>query len=418
MFSRVTASITKAKVTVTKASAQIISHNIYLNGTIEARDHFLQYVPAGLSISSIRVSPGENIEKGDVLFIIDVRKLQEEIETLEAEITSISKKDELTISRAEENYQNTKATAEEQIAMAYRDYADAEQAYNEYVNNHIIIDSEENAGNEDSEYSDMHVTELEELKKVAWDTYETILREQTILVESAEDALQQTKEDIALEQSTKKAEDRIKKLEFYAYNGGQFLSEYSGIVSNIFVQPGVATTEGTAVLISDSTDGVRLSAVLPEEYRAEITANSTITLTGIGLTGEQMSYTVSDIDITNDSDSKYIEEKGYKLSAMIPGDIYMVGSNISVNIKNKSEEYNTCIPLAALRQSGNYQYFIYIVQEQETVLGKEMIAKEMMVTVLDKNEKYVAVEEMISENVIVSSNKDISDGSKVMIVEK
>ena len=58
------------------------------------------------------------------------------------------------------------------------------------------------------------------------------------------------------------------------------------------------------------------------------------------------------------------------------------------------------------------------MQEQETVLGKEMIAKEMMVTVLDKNEKYVAVEEMISENVIVSSNKDISDGSKVMIVEK
>ena len=46
------------------------------------------------------------------------------------------------------------------------------------------------------------------------------------------------------------------------------------------------------------------------------------------------------------------------------------------------------------------------------------MAREIPVTVLDKNEQYVAVEEVISGEVIVSSDKDIVEGSRVKLDEE
>lgn len=107
----------------------------------------------------------------------------------------------------------------------------------------------------------------------------------------------------------------------------------------------------------------------------------------------------------------------YSLSSDIPGDLFPVGSSVSVTIDNQSEQYNICVPLQSLRQNGNYQYFIYVATEQDTVFGKEMVAKEMPVTILDKNERYAAIQEAVSEDVIVSASKDIIDGSRVKIIE-
>ena len=51
-------------------------------------------------------------------------------------------------------------------------------------------------------------------------------------------------------------------------------------------------------------------------------------------------------------------------------------------------------------------------------MGTELTAKEAPVTVMDMNEQYVAVDEMISGDVIVSSDKDITDGSRVRLEEE
>mgnify|MGYP000402875875 CR=1 FL=1 len=64
------------------------------------------------------------------------------------------------------------------------------------------------------------------------------------------------------------------------------------------------------------------------------------------------------------------------------------------------------------------QYFIYVMEKEDAVMGTELTAKEVPVTVLDMNEKYVAVDEMISGDVIVSSDKDITDGSRVRLEEE
>ena len=114
IFSRGAASVTKAKVTVTKAAGQTISHEIRLDGLIEAKDNFLQYVPSGLMVKSVRVSPGQQVKSGDVLFTVDTQRLGEKIGDIKEQIADAEEKNDLTVSRAEKAYQDAVSDAQEE----------------------------------------------------------------------------------------------------------------------------------------------------------------------------------------------------------------------------------------------------------------------------------------------------------------
>lgn len=426
IFSRAAASAIKAKVTVTKASRQTITHEVQLIGTVEAKDHFLQYVPSGLMVKSIKTSPGQSVESGDVLFTVDTQKLEEKIGELEAELANAKRKDDTLLSRAEKSYRNVEANAQEEKELAYRDYRIAAAAYNEYMDTHPsgtsgLLDTAtpEDAALDGSLYQESVAMELKSAMDAAHSAYEMAVREQDKLVEAAADSFQQTEEDISLGEGTKKLEENLEGLRPYLQNGGQYLAEHAGVVGKIFVESGNETAAGAAVLIADSSGGVCLSASFSEEDREGITVTSTITLRGENVAGSEESYVGTDVAIAKGNYSEFGVPEDYSLTVDIPGDLYPVGSSVSVTVSNQSEEYGTCVPLRCLRQNGNQQYFIYVVEEEDTVLGKELVAKEMVVAVLDKNEKYAAIEGGLSfeQQVIVSASKDIIDGSRVKITE-
>lgn len=54
IFSRAASSAVKAHVSVVKASRQKMSHEIQLDGSVEAKNYFLQYVPAGLMVTGVQ----------------------------------------------------------------------------------------------------------------------------------------------------------------------------------------------------------------------------------------------------------------------------------------------------------------------------------------------------------------------------
>ena len=81
-------------------------------------------------------------------------------------------------------------------------------------------------------------------------------------------------------------------------------------------------------------------------------------------------------------------------------------------------EFLTKVSKNSPSSTGGSQYFIYVMEKEDAVMGTELTAKEVPVTVLDMNEQYVAVDEMISGDVIVSSDKDITDGSRVRLEEE
>lgn len=427
IFSRGAASVTKAKVTVTNAARQTISDEFLLNGTVEAKDNFLQYVPSGLVVKSVKVSPGQHVESGDVLFTVDTQKLEEKIKKIEEQVSDLEKKEALTVSRAEKAYNDTVSDAQEERELAYQEYEAAVNAYNEYIETHPVFEQtmpedsegqmEEDVIPDDSYYNESTAMELKNVMETAKNAYENMVREQDKIVQDSAESLQQIKEDLALNQETAPLEESLKELKLFLENEGQYRAEYQGVVDTIFVNPGAETTEGVAVLIADSAGEMRLVASIAEEYWDSITQSSTITLKGENLNGEEESFAVDHANVSKGTAAESGNTGGYTLSVDIPGNLYPVGGSVTVTVDNSSEEYDNCIPLQCLRQNGNYQYFIYVVEEKDTVLGKELVAKEMIVNVLDKNEKYAALETTISGDVILSTNKDITDGSKVVIIE-
>ena len=245
-----------------------------------------------------------------------------------------------------------------------------------------------------------------------------MVREQEKQVRAASDAVQQTKEDLNLSNDTDTLREQLDALRTYVENGGVYQAECSGVIGQINVAAGSETVDGIAVMLADAAETVRFTADLSEEYQDEITENSVITLRGQNVVGEEETYEVSSAVVSENTGAETDGFGRYLLTADLPGDLYPVGTKLTVTVDNQSNTYDSCLPLSSLHQKGNNQYFIYVMEKQDTVFGMELVAREVPVTVLDKNEQYVAVEEVISGEVIVSSDKDIADGSRVKIEEE
>lgn len=430
IFSRAASSAVKAYVSVVKASRQKISHEIQLDGSVEAKKYFLQYVPAGLMVTGVQASAGQQVEAGDVIFTVDVQKVQEKIKELESELDRADQKDRLSISRAEASYQDVKTNAEEEKALAYEAYTKAVSEYQNYINTHKksadtkTTDPDGNTGDAqtseqmDSVYDASVAAELGNAIEAQKSAYEAVVREQEKQVRAALDTVQQTKEDLNLSDDTDTLEEQLNALRTYVENGGIYQAERSGVIGQINVAAGSETVDGIAVMLADAAETVRFTADLSEEYRDEITENSVSTLRGQNVAGEEETYEVSSAVISENTGSETDGLGGYSLTADLPGDLYPVGTNLTVTVDNQSNTYDICLPLSSLHQKGNNQYFIYVMEEQDSVFGTELVAREVPVTVLDKNEQYVAVEEVISGEVIVSSDKDIAEGSRVKLEEE
>ena len=423
IFSRAAASVMKAKVSVTKAQSLTISHELHLEGRIEAKDNYLQYVPSGLAVRSVPVTPGRMVEAGDVLFTVDTKKLQDRISGLESELSNLKKKDELTLSRAEKSFYDAKEAAGEEKSLAYDAYTRAWNDYQDYLNTHekrepaATQDLEDLSVNEEDVYDETAASELKANAEAAEASYEAVVRAQDKVIAAAEESWKQTKEDLELTQDDDVLETQLEELCVFLQNDGACKAEYPGVIGSVFVEAGMETNEGVAVLIADASKGVRFVASLSAEDRESFSENSVVTLTGTNPDGVEESVVVEDAAVSKENapDPSGLEE--YVLSAELPGDLYAVGSTVSVTVDHQSAAYAYCIPLQALRQDGNYQYFVYVVDEEDTVLGKELVARRLSVNVLDKDEGHAAVAESVASDVIVSSNKVITDGSRVKIIE-
>ena len=375
-------------------------------------------------MTGVQVSPGQQVEAGDVIFTVDMQKLQESIASIETELNRVDEKERLSVSRAEAAYQDVKANAEEEKARAYQTYEKAVAEYQNYINTHkktagVSAEStEERTMNEKaaSVYDETVAKELENAVESEKSAYAAVVREQEKQISAAADAVQRTKEDLNLSQDTDTLEEQLKNLRACAENGGVYRAEYTGVVGQLNVTAGTETAEGIAVMLADAAETVRFVAELPEEYVDEISGDSVITLHGKNMSGIQEDYELSSATVSGNDGSETDASGGCRLTADIPGDLYPVGTKITVD--NRSDTFDCCLPLSSLHQKGSSQYFIYVMEKEDAVMGTELTAKEVPVTVLDMNEQYVAVDEMISGDVIVSSDKDITDGSRVRLEEE
>ena len=94
-----------------------------------------------------------------------------------------------------------------------------------------------------------------------------------------------------------------------------------------------------------------------------------------------------------------------------------IGGAQDWKIRKKSGQYYTCVPLEALRQGGGDTYYVFVSREVSTILGTELEAQRVDVTLLAHDDQRAAVDgELTSEDrLITTSSKEIADKDRVVL---
>lgn len=430
IVSRIANNFLKAKVEYTVAQSQSLSYKLELNGKVQA----LKYVPVtsenGELISEIYVEKGEKVTKDQALFQIDLEKLNEHIVAIQNDINKKEASYETAITN--ENVRNDEynkkversnqdlVTAREngQIKMdaAYNDYCNAVDLYNEYVE---CPEKMPEMTEEDLRIS------IEE-KETAYNTVvmevEQNIVEQERKVEDANTPPEQTSESKTLEIEIEEKNRELEKLKKLLEKNGQVFSPIDGIIKKINGAIGGLIVEGNPViLIADVTKGEKVIFDVDEDDEDFVTSQNQATIQGTNINGEQTK--IGDIGIniaskeTETDSSDDLNDNNTKITVTFPENTLIYGSQATIVLESKSQEYNNCLPLNALRQDNNGQYFILYIDEKETILGKENVAVKLPVTIIEKNSQYAAVNESISKDykIITESSKEISENSRVSI---
>ena len=202
---------------------------------------------------------------------------------------------------------------------------------------------------------------------------------------------------------------KLDKLKALREAEGQILAPTDGIITRCNVQTGEKTTDTTAVLLADMGQGCKFTGLATEEQSQYIGVGDVVTLRA-----GNKSYT--ELPVTTFSST---EEAGiFRLTVQLPAPTQALGTNMQLQYTKKSQPYDCCIPLSALRLDEQNQTYVLMVQETESIMGAELQARKVMVTVLDKNETMAALAGGMLDRkdlIITGSDKPVDSGSRVRV---
>lgn len=194
--------------------------------------------------------------------------------------------------------------------------------------------------------------------------------------------------------------------------GGAILSPMDGIVTQCNVQTGQKTTDTTAVLLADLSRGCKFTGVATQEQSKYIGVGDKVTLR-FNSTGKEY----KDLPVTTFSTTEE-KEGGFRLTVQLPADLAALGAGAELRFTRKSQPYNCCVPLSALHLDSKNQAYVLVVEPVATVLGTQMQARKVPVTVLEQNESMAALADGTlhqEQQVIVNSDRAVDAGSRVRV---
>ncbi len=192
---------------------------------------------------------------------------------------------------------------------------------------------------------------------------------------------------------------------------GKITAPSDGLITKVNVTTGETTTEDTAIRISDQSAGYKFTATVDKASAKYLSKDDKVTLDlGNGTTVEGLM--VQSIDVSAE------DKNSYELTVSIPAKVKKLGSIATLKVEKASKKYDTCVPLGALHSDGD-KYYVYVINEKDTILGTETAVDKVQVDILDKNNEQAAIEGSFSwgQKFVLTSSKTLRNGDRVRLVE-
>ena len=195
-------------------------------------------------------------------------------------------------------------------------------------------------------------------------------------------------------------------LEKLTANEGVIYSEVEGLVSEIRVDVGSRTTEEAAFVVMESSDEYTVRIPVTSEQKSYIEKGDKVIL-HINDTSVNTEVTAVYSDATN--------EQGHIVETVISGELVNVGDSVLAYISHQYEKYDFVVPVSAIYADvvGSY---VLVERSKDTILGTELVAAKVYVTVGDTNNYEVGIKKSSltgDDRIIASSDKKIEAGDTV-----
>lgn len=263
---------------------------------------------------------------------------------------------------------------------------------------------------------------LEQAAAEAKAAYDAAVSSRTDNLRTAVRALEDAAKPQSAEDSTQKQNEITRQQQDLALNKllalqtaqGEVKATVSGVIKQILVSTGDFTSEGAAMRMEDTSKGGRIVLSVDKSNEKYVSKGSPVKLKAFGSKEVISDYAVSNVTV-NEQDSSLLD-----LTIDLPKGALEPGIMVDAEIVPKSESYSSIVPLQALHEEQN-GYYVLVLQEEQGVLGTQLVARRLNVEVLDKNDTDAALEEGLltrDQEIVSSSSRMIQDGSRVRRIEK
>ena len=193
-------------------------------------------------------------------------------------------------------------------------------------------------------------------------------------------------------------------------NGGRLLAPAPGTVVRT-LERGDKTKEGEdAVILSSADRGFVFEGKLDKDSARRFSAGDK------GELHYKLDGSTQKADVEIHSISTPDESDQVLVTAVLPEGGYTSGMPAQLFLSRKSETYQNCLPLAALRSDSGGDH-VFVLRRQSSVLGTEWVIARVDITVKERDSQMMYVDGALtySDQVVISSNKIISEGDRVRI---
>ncbi len=426
-------------VSTTRTDSKYIEHIVEAEGIVEAGAKLPVTALSGLRVKELAVHAGDKVEEGDLLFTVDLEDMEQIMEEQELaaakvqlEIDAIAHNKELAQSqreleeaRAREDYDALARYQDTLVGRAAEGVAQAEDALEE-----LQAQNREHEGDWKKENGESKTEEEMEAEQQAREQEEERLKQELQAAAYAE-ADAKWNRDNTIKDAGRKVEDILQednvdatlavyrtelaaiqeKLASYKAiqeQEGKIESSMSGMVTDVYVQTGGRVPDTASFLLADDEVPCQFRVPLTKEQKSYVNLNDDVKLQLDG--SKRMDATVD-----------YIEENenmpgSYTALLRLPEETGMPGLSGKMTCSKVGDKYPVCVSLLALHAEHD-RNFVYVVNEREGILGTEYYVEEITVSVVDKNDKFAAIEGAVNDEsrIIESSTKEIKKGDVVRL---
>lgn len=205
--------------------------------------------------------------------------------------------------------------------------------------------------------------------------------------------------------------EQVARLEALLSDHCTIRSPRAGTVTGLSLEVGSPTPDGAAVLLAETGQNTVLTAQVSTKQRNHVTPGTEVTLK---LSGGKDPVTGLTVDTVGQSSG---DPELLDVTVRLPRGTMEIGETADLEILKKSQEYPVCVPLSALRGE-NGAYFLLVPEESRGILGTELVARRVDVSVLEKNDSYAALDSNLffsDQKFLTSTSKPVGAGDRIRL---